>query len=282
MPELPEVETICRYLREGTATSPSISGYVIKSAQVLWPRTLATPSVDEFTRRVPGQSIQAINRRGKYIVLSLTSDTMLIHLRMSGDLLVEAGEAAPALHHRLLINFQNGLRLAFNDTRKFGRVWLVDEPEQVTGDLGPEPFDPEFTAHDLYLRLQSTHRQLKPLLLDQSFLAGLGNIYVDESLNLARLHPLENSQHVSEAQAERLLNSIRQVLNEGILRNGASIDWVYRGGDFQNYFRAYDREGQPCLGMRNADPTDQSGAAGDTFLPPMPKNIRLIANFSSG
>jgi formamidopyrimidine-DNA glycosylase len=85
------------------------------------------------------------------------------------------------------------------------------------------------------------------LLLDQSFLAGLGNIYTDESLNLARLHPLENSQHVTEQQAARLLDSIRQVLKEAILRNGASIDWVYRGGDFQNYFRAYDREGKPCL-----------------------------------
>ena len=122
MPELPEVETICRYLRDGTSTSPSILGFVVQSAQVLWPRTLATPGVEEFTRRVPGQSIHSINRRGKFVILSLTSSTLLIHLRMSGDLLVEAGDSAPALHHRLLINFQNGLRLAFNDTRKFGRV----------------------------------------------------------------------------------------------------------------------------------------------------------------
>ncbi len=192
---------------------------------------------------------------------------MLIHLRMSGDLLVEAGDAVPALYHRVLINFENGLRLAFNDTRKFGRVWLVDDPEQVTGDLGPEPLDSEFTAHELYQRLQSKHRQLKPLLLDQSFLAGLGNIYADESLNLARLHPLENSQHVSEPQAEVLLASIRQVLNEAILRNGASIDWVYRGGDFQNYFRAYDREGQPCLECGTPIQRIKVGQRGTHFCP---------------
>jgi formamidopyrimidine-DNA glycosylase len=267
MPELPEVETICKYLRDGTETSPSILGYVIQSAQVLWPRTLATPDVDEFSRRLPGQSIQSINRRGKFVILSLTRNTLLIHLRMSGDLLVEAGDLAPALHHRMLINFQNGLRLAFNDTRKFGRVWLVDKPEQVTGDLGPEPLDEGFSAHDLYLRLQASRRQLKPLLLDQSFLAGLGNIYADESLNLAQLHPLENSQHVSETQAERLLDAIRRVLNEGILRNGASIDWVYRGGDFQNYFRAYDREGQPCLECGTLIQRIRVGQRGTHFCP---------------
>jgi formamidopyrimidine-DNA glycosylase len=267
MPELPEVETICRNLRDGTPTNPSILGFVIQSAQVLWPRTLAIPSVDEFARRLPGQTIQSINRRGKFVILSLAGDTLLIHLRMSGDLLVEAGDAALALHHRVLINFQNGLRLAFNDTRKFGRIWLVDEPQQVTGDLGPEPLDPEFTAPEFYRRLQSTHRQLKPLLLDQSFLAGLGNIYVDESLNLARLHPLENSQHVDESQAALLLNSIRQVLNEGIRRNGASIDWVYRGGDFQNYFRAYDRAGQPCLKCGTPIQRIKVGQRGTHFCP---------------
>jgi formamidopyrimidine-DNA glycosylase len=267
MPELPEVETICRALRDGTVTSPSILGFVVKSAQVFWPRTLATPGVDEFTRRLPGQAIQSVNRRGKFVILPLTSDTLLIHLRMSGDLLVEAEDIIPALHHRVLINFQNSLRLAFNDTRKFGRVWLVDDPQRVTGELGPEPLDPELTAQELYQRFQSTHRQLKPLLLDQSFLAGLGNIYVDESLNLARLHPLENSQHVSESQAVLLLNSIRQVLNEAILRNGASIDWVYRGGDVQNYFRAYDREGQPCLACGTPIQRIRVGQRGTHFCP---------------
>jgi len=246
MPELPEVETICRYLRDGTATQPAILNRVIFDAQILWARSLATPLVEEFYRRIRGQSITAINRRGKFILFSLTTDTLLIHLRMSGDLLVEPADLAPLTHHRALINFQDGMRLAFNDPRKFGRIWLVEHPALVIGGLGPEPLDDHFTAADLYERLRSTRRRLKPLLLDQSFLAGLGNIYVDESLHLARLHPLEVSQRVSLEQAIRLWASIRQSLNQAILRNGASIDWVYRGGEFQNYFRAYGRVGQPC------------------------------------
>ena len=267
MPELPEVETICRNLREGTPTSPAICGLIVNNAQVLWAPTLATPSVEEFCKRMPGQTITDISRRGKFAMFTLSPDTLLIHLRMSGDLLVEPGDVAPATHHRVLINFQNGMRLAFNDTRKFGRMWLVDEPQQVTSNLGPEPLDPDFTANDLYQRLKATRRQLKPLLLDQSFLAGLGNIYVDESLNLAQLHPLEDARRITEQQAVRLWNSIRQVLKEAILRNGASIDWVYRGGDFQNYFRAYNRKDQPCLECGTPIQRIKIGQRGTHFCP---------------
>jgi formamidopyrimidine-DNA glycosylase len=121
-------------------------------------------------------------------------------------------------HDRLLLNLDGDLQLVFNDARKFGRVWLVDEVDQVVGNLGPEPLDEGFTASELFTRLHGTRRQLKPLLLDQTFLAGLGNIYVDEALNLAKLHPL----------------------------TPANIDWVYRGGDFQNHLRVYQRTGQPC------------------------------------
>jgi formamidopyrimidine-DNA glycosylase len=136
--------------------------------------------------------------------------------------------------------------LVFNDTRKFGRVWLTDNLESVTGRLGPEPLEPAFTAEFLLGRLRARRRRLKSLLLDQGFLAGMGNIYTDEALHLARLHPLKSSQSVSRVQARRLHRAIRAILREGIRRNGASIDWVYRGGDFQNHFRVYDREGHPC------------------------------------
>ena len=104
----------------------------------------------------------------------------------------------------------------------------------------------DFTPQWLYTALHNKHRQLKPLLLDQTFLAGLGNIYTDESLHIAKLYPLAISDSVTMKQAEALHEAIRKVLNEGIRRNGASIDWVYRGGEFQNYFRVYDREGKPC------------------------------------
>ncbi len=267
MPELPEVETICRYLKEGTSTSPAILGLTVESVQVLWARTLAAPGLEEFYRRMPGKIIENISRRGKFLRILLSGDTLLIHLRMSGDLLVESSHIPPAPHHRLLINFQNGLRLAFNDARKFGRVWLVADPLQVTGNLGPEPLDPEFTAEQFYVRLKPMRRQLKPLLLDQSFIAGLGNIYVDESLNLARLHPLEIAREVTEPQAKRLFDSIRQVLTEGIRRNGASIDWVYRGGEFQNYFRVYDRKGLPCPACGTPIQRIEVGQRGTHFCP---------------
>jgi len=246
MPELPEVETIAAGLRQGRNGSPSLIGKRIQGARLLWERTLAEPAPRVFQQRIRGQVIQDIDRRGKFLVFHLTQDALLIHLRMSGDLWVEAGDAPLAPHHRLVLDFQDGSRLAFNDTRKFGRVWLVASPQEVLGNLGPEPFDPLLTTPIFYKMLLAHHRQLKPLLLDQSFLAGLGNIYTDEALHLAKLHPLTPSQTLLQSQAGCLLESIREVLAEGIRRNGASIDWVYRGGDFQNYFRVYQRTGLPC------------------------------------
>jgi formamidopyrimidine-DNA glycosylase len=246
LPELPEVETIRQNLRRGTPEAPSLLGRRAQGGQVLWERTLATPPAAEFGPRLAGQMLNEIDRRGKFLILHFDRDHLLVHLRMSGDLRVVPQEIQPGLYHRLWIDFDPDLRLAFSDARKFGRTWLVDDPDRVVGRLGPEPLDESFTAGDFYSRLHSRRRLLKPLLLDQSFLAGLGNIYTDEALHLARLHPLIRSDQVDEAQAQRLWAAIRQVLEEGILRNGASIDWVYRGGDFQNYFRAYQRTGKPC------------------------------------
>jgi formamidopyrimidine-DNA glycosylase len=138
------------------------------------------------------------------------------------------------------------MTLVFSDPRKFGRIWLVDDPSVIFQTLGPEPLSGEFTPTWLDTALCAQRRQLKPLLLDQSFLAGLGNIYTDEALHMARLHPLTPSNSITAEEAEILWMAIRQVLEEGIRRNGASIDWVYRGGDFQNHFRVYGRQGKPC------------------------------------
>lgn len=249
MPELPEVETIATRLRIGGqngCTSPSLVGKRIRNAQVLWHRTLADPSPVEFNQRIIGQIIQDIGRRGKHLLFSLSREFLLVHLRMSGDLVIETDEAVPASHHRLILDMDNGLRLSLNDPRKFARAWLTATPDSLLGHLGPEPLGGEFTPEIFYQGLKDRHRQLKPLLLDQSFLAGLGNIYTDEALHLAKLHPLRISDTLSYHEAQRLWTSIRQVLGEGIRRSGASIDWVYRGGDFQNYFRAYHRSGEPC------------------------------------
>jgi formamidopyrimidine-DNA glycosylase len=246
MPELPEVETIARILRMGTPEQPALLGRRILDANLLWERTLAKPSPAEFMLRLPGQTIENIGRRGKFLFFQLSSDWLLFHLRMSGDMLVRPADAPPETHDRLLLLLDGDVSLVFRDTHKFGRVWLVDDLDRVVGCLGPEPLDEGFTPEEFFSRLHATHRQLKPLLLDQSFIAGLGNIYVDEALFLAKLHPLTPSHQLTHDQARLLLEGIRTVLRQGIARNGASIDWVYRGGDFQNYFSVYRRTGEPC------------------------------------
>jgi formamidopyrimidine-DNA glycosylase len=248
MPELPEVETIARKLR------PHLLGRVIKDAELRWARTLALPSPRKFKELIKGQEIKEVTRRAKYFILHLSDSSLLIHLRMSGDLLIKESKIKPEKHDRLILSLlpassageENASSFVFNDTRKFGRVWLTKDPQEVLGKLGPEPFSKQFTPQWLHGALHNKRRQLKPLLLDQTFLAGLGNIYTDEALNLAKLNPLAVSDSVTAVQAEALHGAIRKVLKEGIRRNGASIDWVYRGGEFQNYFRVYDRAGKPC------------------------------------
>ena len=246
MPELPEVETIAASLRMGGVDHPPLTGRRILGSQVLWERTLAEPAPGMFAARIRGQFIEDIGRRGKFLVMRLSKDTLLIHLRMSGDLIVEPSDTPMATHHRLILDLEGDIRLAFNDTRKFGRVWLSANPGTVLDKLGPEPLNGSLTSTKFYEMLHARHRQLKPLLMDQTFIAGMGNIYTDEALHRARLHPLRRSNNLSPEEAGRLLESIRSVLEEGIQRNGASIDWVYRGGDFQNYFRVYQRSGEAC------------------------------------
>ena len=240
MPELPEVETIIRSLR------PALIGKTILSTDLRWKRTLAAPSPAMFQKRIRGQRIQNITRRAKFIHLELTISHLIIHLRMSGDLLVILGGYQPAKHDRLILNLTDDMLVVFSDPRKFGRVWLVDNPAKVFQNLGPEPLSDEFTPAWLYTAMHTKRRQIKPLLLDQSFLAGLGNIYTDEALHMARIHPLTSTNTVTFEEAEILWMSIRQVLEEGIRRNGASIDWVYRGGEFQNHFRVYGRQDEAC------------------------------------
>ncbi len=246
MPELPEVETFRLTFLHGTEEVPSLVGKRICRVSLLWEKTLETPSAEEFETRIKGQSILDLNRRGKYLLFNLTQDVLVIHLRMSGDLVVETHDDPIAKHHRLLIELDGGTRLAFNDTRKFGRVWLVRDSAPLLSHLGPEPLDEAFTSEVFCAMLHNLNRQIKPLLLDQHFIAGMGNIYTDEALFLAGTHPLTKSDSLSCDQAEKLWQAIHIVLTEGILRNGSSIDWVYRGGDFQNHFQVFRRTGEAC------------------------------------
>jgi len=244
MPELPEVETIVRGLR-----APLI-GHRISAAKVYWKRTIAQPSAAAFERQLPGLQIVDITRRAKYLVFELqrakTTAFMLVHLRMSGRLEVTTGQRSIDKHDRVVFDLDDGSQLHFNDTRKFGRIHLVPDPQEVTALLGPEPLDDDFTLAAFKHMLMQRSGRLKPLLLDQKFIAGLGNIYVDEALWLARLHPLRSADTLSDKESRALYQSIRRALRDGIQRNGATIDWVYPAGEYQNHFRVYDRAGEPC------------------------------------
>jgi len=246
MPELPEVETFRQKFLQGSDDNPPLIGKRITGATLLWNPTLETPTPEEFKDRIVGQIVRDIGRRGKYLLIRLSEDVLAIHLRMSGDLLIESDTEPIAKHHRLFLNMDGDIRLAFNDIRKFGRVWLTKDIESLLANLGPEPLDNTFTSEFLYKKLQNRGRKIKPLLLDQHFLAGMGNIYTDETLFSAGIHPNTIAINISFSQVEKLVAGIRSVLREAIRRNGSSIDWVYRGGDFQNYFQVYQRTGDAC------------------------------------
>jgi len=247
MPELPEVETIARNLREGTAGCFALPGRKITQVVLEWPRTLAYPMPEQLGNQLINRKIEDVTRRGKFLIIKLDLGWMVFHLRMSGDLCTELpGESCGMRHVRLWIGLDNDGRLLFNDPRKFGRVWLLDSTEELLAGLGLEPFDNLLTSENLWRLLHGSKRAIKPLLLGQGVIAGLGNIYTDEALHIAGIHPLQPADSIGLEECARLLRAIREVLSEGIRRNGASIDWIYRGGGYQHTFRVYGRTGKEC------------------------------------
>jgi len=245
MPELPEVESIVQRLRQGT-DGISLIGRKIIQVSLHWPRHIVQPSVSTFRRRIKDRMIKDIGRRGKYLIFTLDQGNLLIHLRMSGDLIISPADKPRGPYEHTIFYLDEPWQLRFSDARKFGLIYFLDDPEVIFHRLGPEPLSPSFTADLLASMLKKHKRMLKPLLLDQTFLAGLGNIYTDEALHYAGLHPRCRSDALTHDQVERLWYGIQRTLREGLRQNGASIDWVYRGGNFQNQFRVYQRTGEPC------------------------------------
>jgi formamidopyrimidine-DNA glycosylase len=247
MPELPEVETVVRDLR------PHLVGRKIVQAQVRWRKTIATPAWREFEKTICGYTITAITRRAKFLIFHLRQRTatkyLLVHLRMTGGFHLDSPNDPPDKHMHVILTLDDGNELRFRDTRKFGRMWLVDDPAQVVGKLGPEPL--EISARAFHRLFEKRRGYLKPLLLDQTFLAGIGNIYADESLWYARLHPLRRAESLTHAERTRLYRAIRSVLRRAIAVGGTSIDVMYKrvngmSGGFQDSLRAFDREERPC------------------------------------
>jgi formamidopyrimidine-DNA glycosylase len=244
MPELPEVETVVRGLQG------PVVGRTFTAVTVDWPRSVR-PSPEALRLRLPGRRVAALTRRAKYLVFHLEGGgALLIHLKMSGNLRVEpAGEPMPG-HVHIVFELDNGHQLRFQDTRKFGRVYLVDNPAEVTDRLGPEPLAPGFTAAKFRALFAGRRGRLKPMLLKQEFLAGVGNIYADEGCFRAGLDPRRPVQSLAPAELNRLHRGLRAALRTGIMHRGASLDAVYRGGEFQNHFRVYGRTGEPCVKCR--------------------------------
>jgi len=256
MPELPEVETVARDLR------PRLVGATIVGARTNWVRTLRSQDPLAFADGVTGRSILAVGRRAKQLVVELSGDLALtIHLKMTGQLFVVPADLSEDPYVRLVLELSDGRELRFRDIRKFGKIGLYGR-DPVTGELleevggsavfagiGPEPLDPAFTLRDFRKLIRRRKGRLKPLLTDQSFLAGVGNIYADEALWRAKLHPLRSATSLRPPDERRLYEAIRTVLAEAVERRGSSIDdYTAPDGDgsMQETLDVYQRTGQPC------------------------------------
>lgn len=261
MPELPEVETMVRLFRS------RLEGRRIAAFASYWKKNVS-PNAALVQNAVAGRTIQTLTRRAKFIVMRLDDGACLfVHLRMSGRFEWEADcETAPG-HVRAAWEFSDGNRLLFCDPRKFGRILYTRDAGEIDRTLGPEPLARGFTPAVLEDILRSRARRLKPLLLDQSMLAGLGNIYTDESLFRAGLHPLTRADRLTKPQVRRLHQAIRAVLGEAVRRHGTSIDWMYPGGWMQHRLRVYGRTGAPCKTCRTPIVALRVGQRGTHICP---------------
>lgn len=247
MPELPEVQTVVNDL-----LASGIVGRTITGARVFWPRSVAMPSAEAFCQALPCRAIERIWRRAKYLIMDLSGgEHLLAHLRMSGRIHLVAMDEPRAKHEHIVIDLDDGRQLRLHDTRKFGRMYLVRELDAVLGHLGPEPLSGDFTADILLARLHEHDRQMKPLLLDQAFLAGLGNIYTDEALWEAQIHPCRRSSSISEEEARRLHRAIQSVLRRGIENAGTSL-----GNGKANFYSVKKRQGRNAQALNVFRRTD--------------------------
>ena len=256
MPELPEVETVRRGLE------PAMQGVVILRAQVNRP-DLRWPFPDRMAERLTGARVLRLRRRSKYILADLDSgETLLIHLGMSGRMTVSGdplgafvhSHAAPEKHDHVVLDMGNGARITFNDPRRFGMMDLVAtemaERHRLLAGLGPEPLGNDFHETHLAATFRGRNTPVKSALLDQRIVAGLGNIYVCESLYRARISPRRKAGQIAAARIAALVPVIRQVLAEAIEAGGSSLrDFRQASGElgyFQHNFDVYGREGEPC------------------------------------
>ena len=250
MPELPEVETVARDLRRA-----GLEGRRIVKVSVGWPKSAVVIPSGDFARALAGATIRRIWRRAKYLVFDLADGrTLLVHLRMTGRFDLARDFRRRNAHEHVVLLLDNGISVHFEDPRKFGRWKLTAAPGRYLDALGPEPLDPAFTAAAFAKRLRPHRRRIKPLLLDQSVVAGVGNIYADEALWAAGIHPARGAATLSRAEVGRLYRAVRQVLRRGIKNQGTSLGMAStnfystggRRGRNQDALRVFRRADEPC------------------------------------
>jgi formamidopyrimidine-DNA glycosylase len=266
MPELPEVETTVNELR------PQVKGRKIRGIEVLKRGTIAEPSEQEFIKGLVGRTISDIKRRGKYLVFSLDNGNSLIaHMRMTGSFIVMSTTEALDKFVRVVFNLDNGKSLHFRDVRRFGRMWLVADEDSVVGDLGIEPLSPDFTPGYLTSVLRKRQIAIKSLLLNQSLIAGIGNMYADEALYKAGIHPLLPAGSLKKIEIVRLHQAILQVLKQGILNSGASTDTFIRPGGTKGeahlLFQVAHQQGKECRACGGRVERIVVGQRGTFFCP---------------
>ncbi len=266
MPELPEVETVRRRL------APVLEGRTFDRVEILDSRLTRPLEPQEVAAELQGERVVEVDRRGKYLIVRFaTGRALLIHLRMTGTVLHEPDGAT---HVRAVVGLDDGTAVAYRDVRRFG-TWLLLEPEEVApylaAKLGEEPLLPAFTAKGLGERLAGRRAPLKAALLDQRTLAGLGNIYVDEALWYAQLHPLREAGTLEADELRRLHRAIRKALELGIARQGSTLS-DYRlpdgsSGSMQREFRVYGRVAEPCDRCGTEIAKTRVGGRGTWFCP---------------
>jgi formamidopyrimidine-DNA glycosylase len=253
MPELPEVETIRRDLL------PHVVGRTITGVRIAPGAERVVRGDNAFARRITGRRIDDLARRGKYLLFRLegkgTTVYLAVHLRMTGSILYRPPRADPPdAYVRAVITLDDGSELRYADLRKLGQMWLVDSPDDAVGALGPEPLDAAFTAAKLRETLSCRRAPIKTVLLDQRAVAGLGNIYTDEALFAARIHPRRVANTLTEAETKRLHRAIRRVLSDALGNRGSSfrdyVDAAGREGTHQLRVKVFRRTGQPCYVCR--------------------------------
>jgi formamidopyrimidine-DNA glycosylase len=247
MPELPEVETIKEDLRE------LVVGSTVEAAEVLDPTLVEQPSVAEFERRLGDVRITGARRRAKHLIVELGSgDALVFQLKIGGQLLLVPPVEEPRTALMLVLYLDGGRRLFLRDQTSFTRARLLDptELEERLSSLGPEPLEEGFAVEYLRETLYSRRAQIKPLILDQKVVAGVGNIYADEILFDARLHPRRKANTLSEGEWRALYEAIRKNLAAGVEHRGTTVrlyrDVLNRPGEHQNYLRVFEKHGGPC------------------------------------